>query len=100
MLAYLENNRHDFDFNECRPQKIMKRIIQNPIFPVKFPAEHVPGVRKCKATYGKRGKAVQVFFSVLQFSIFFDKILIFNIFFPLSTFLARILGTNSACVTS
>ena len=55
----MENNRHDFDFNECRPQKIMKKIIQNPISRVKFPAEHVPGVRKCKATHGKRGKAVK-----------------------------------------
>ena len=44
MFAYLENNRHDFDFNECRPQKIMKKIIQKPISRVKSLAEHVPGV--------------------------------------------------------
>ena len=62
MLAFLENNRHDFDFNECRPQKIMKKIIQTPISLVNFPAERVPVVRKCKATHGKRGKADKVRF--------------------------------------
>ena len=122
MLPYLENNRHDFDFNECRPQKIMKKNTQNPISCVNFPAEHVPGVRKCKAIHGKRGKAVKVRFyekmmkkitfiqfldslrfleffpttgssSASNFTLtyitwifFFDKILIFTIFFHFQLF--------------
>ena len=51
-----------FDFNQCRPQKIMKKYVQNSISRVKFPAKHVPGVKKCYAIDGKRGKAVEVHF--------------------------------------
>ena len=58
-------------------KKIMKKIIQNPISRVKFPVEHVPGVRKCKAIHGKQGKAVKVRFyekimKKITFFQFFD----------------------------
>ena len=36
----------------------MKKNIQNPLSRVKFPAEHVPGAKKCKAIDGDRGKPV------------------------------------------
>ena len=40
----------------------MKKNIDNSISRVKFSLEHVPGVKKCKAIDGKRGKAVKVCF--------------------------------------
>ena len=49
MLAYLGHNGHYSDFNQCRPQKIMKKNIPKPIFRVKSSAEQVTGVKKCKA---------------------------------------------------
>ena len=53
MLAYLGNNGHYFDFNQCRPQKFMKKIITKPISRVKSSAEQVTAVKKCKAIDGK-----------------------------------------------
>ena len=62
----------------------MKKNIQKPISRVKFPAEHVPGVRKCRAIHGKRGKAVKVrFYEKMMKKITFIQFLdsaIFRIF--------------------
>ena len=66
MLAHLVNNRHYFDFNQCKSQKIVKKSIQNPtsraISRVKLAAEYVLGTKKYKAIDNKRGKAVKVCF--------------------------------------
>ena len=52
MLAYLGNNGHYFDFNQCRPQKIMKKIIPKPLSRVKSSTRQVAGVKNCKAIDG------------------------------------------------
>ena len=45
---------------------------------VKFPAEHDPGFKKCKAIDGKRGKAVKVrFYEKLMKNITFSQFLDF-----------------------
>ena len=54
----------------------MKKIIQNPISRVKFPAEHVPDAKKYKAIDGNRGKLIK--------RNFFLKICKKNIFYPIS----------------
>ena len=62
MLAYFVNNRHHFDFNQCRSQNIMKKNIQNPMSRVKFPAEYFSGVENVRLFVGSEEKQLKFVF--------------------------------------
>ena len=72
----------------------MKKNIQKPISRVKFSAEHVPGVKNCKAIDGKWKKALKAHFlmklikKVGVFSIS-QLPVIFEIFFPMGIVLSE-----------